>query len=223
MRGMPYGTHATAPLAIGSPFAAASASAFRFASNGPAYCGFSTSGVAAGAASFGSAPRPPRYVAHTPARSTCADAVVAIEAIAIATAAPSLKPLALVISLLPPHRAVGQHAAVRHRDARQERARLSALERADDGHHFVAELEILELPSGLLEDARAAEFDGPVLDGAGIAGHVQFDVRVRIGPLERGDGADEGDGLRRVEHRERVMQQTGQEQGDHAAEYRTAW
>ena len=159
MRGMPYGTHATAPLAIGSPFAAASASAFRFASNGPAYCGFNTSGVAAGAASFGSAPRPPRYVAHTPVRSTCADAVVAIEAIAIATAALSLTPLALVISLLPSHRAVGQHAAVRHRDARQERARLSALERADDGHHFVAELEILELPSGLLE-AVVAKTDG---------------------------------------------------------------
>src|SRR2546423_13016385 len=86
MRGMPYGTHATAPLAIGSPFAAASASAFRFASNGPAYCGFSTSGVAAGAARFGAAPRPPRGGAHTPARSTCADGGGARQAGANATA-----------------------------------------------------------------------------------------------------------------------------------------
>src|SRR5947207_11187468 len=69
MRGMPYGTHATAPLAIGSPFAAASASTFLRASNGPAYCGFITMAVAGGGTSFGSAPPPPRYGPHAPARS----------------------------------------------------------------------------------------------------------------------------------------------------------
>src|SRR5690242_12798707 len=47
---MPYGTHATAPLAIGSPFAAASASAFRFASKAAAYGAFRIAGVAGGGA-----------------------------------------------------------------------------------------------------------------------------------------------------------------------------
>src|SRR5215467_10605322 len=79
MRGTPYGTQATAPLAIGSPRAAASASVFLRVSNGTAYSGLSTSGVAGGAASAGSAPRPPRYGAQTPVRSVvdCADAAPA--------------------------------------------------------------------------------------------------------------------------------------------------
>src|SRR5205085_3905838 len=93
-RGMPYGTHATAPLAIGSPFAAASASAFLRASNGPAYCGFMTIAVAGGGARGSACPelvegRPPRYGAHTPDRSgDCADAVA--EASRIAAAANDL-------------------------------------------------------------------------------------------------------------------------------------
>src|SRR4051812_22008229 len=91
MRGMPYGTHATAPLAIGSPLAAASASALRFASNGAAYCGLNSIGVAGGGASGSTAAgpelvegRPPRYGAQTPLRSTSADAVAAASAIASA-------------------------------------------------------------------------------------------------------------------------------------------
>src|SRR5258708_30494070 len=103
------------------------------------------------------------------------------------------------------YRAVGQDAAVRRRDLRQQRARLTALERVDDRRHLVAELQILELPPRLLKDARAAELEGPVFDGVAVTGHVELDVRVRIGPLEGGDGADVRHLLRRVDHRDRVM------------------
>ena len=53
---------------------------------------------------------------------------------------------------------------------------------------------MLVLPSSIVQC-----FDAPSV------GHVQLDVRVRIGPLERGDDAGDRDRLRRVEHGEGVM------------------
>src|ERR1043166_9295869 len=100
MRGMPYGTHATALLAIGSPLAAASASAFRFASKAAAYGAFRTIGVAGGAASFGSAPRPPRYGAQTPVRSgvcAAADAASSANKTAMNPEPPAFSPFFTVV------------------------------------------------------------------------------------------------------------------------------
>src|SRR5215831_5864849 len=68
IRGMPYGTQATALPAMGSPRAAASASILRRASYGAAYCGLSASGVGGGLSAV-SATLAPLDGAHTPVRS----------------------------------------------------------------------------------------------------------------------------------------------------------
>ena len=125
----------------------ASSSAARRASYGFAYCGFSTMGVGGGGFSFGSAPRPARYGAHTPDRSGEASARAALQT-AQRTSTPTAvgpvlsdRPISDRSRLSPDAAGtVAEHAAVAQRDLREQPAGLTAAKRTQHDGDLVARL-----------------------------------------------------------------------------------
>jgi hypothetical protein len=98
-----------------------------------------------------------------------------------------------------------EHASVRQRDPHQQAAGLAAAQRAEHDGDRLIRLHVVELPAALHEDARAAQFDGPVFRRIGAVRDVDLDVGMRVRPLELRHLAGERHRLGRVEHRKRVM------------------
>jgi len=101
--------------------------------------------------------------------------------------------------------AIAQYATVGQRHAHQQPARFAASQGSDDCGDAVALLDRVELPPAALQDAGAAELDGPRHHRALRIGDVELDVAVRIGPFERGDDAGDRHRLGGVEHREGMV------------------
>ena len=200
----------TAGVASGSPVLIASSSAARRASYRSSRSALQQIGVGGGGVSFGSAPRPPRYGAHDARQIRRRGALRGEPAIArqsrtSAAAArrddsrhgwPPTRPGPLPSTR--PSRSVMRTSSP---PGSPLRSGLSTTVILSSG------LDVGELPAGLHQDARAAQLDAPVLDGALVVGNVDLDVGVRIGPLERGDRSGHRHALRRVEHGERVMRE----------------